>query len=53
MRFSLRFGVIKGGQMRPWGYPFVTPAASLRPWSDAKGYCTVTALGPVPPSGLH
>jgi len=46
MSFSLRFGVIKGGHMRPWSYHFVTPAAPLQPKSDAKGYYTVTALGP-------
>jgi acetamidase/formamidase len=46
MTFSLRFGVIKGGQMRPWSYHFVTPAAPLQPRSDARGYYAVTALGP-------
>jgi len=46
MTFSLRFGVIKGGNMRPWSYHFVTPAAPLQPKSDAKGYYCVTALGP-------
>jgi acetamidase/formamidase len=46
MTFSLRFGVIKGGHMRPWSYHFVTPAKPLQPRSDAKGYYTVTALGP-------
>ncbi len=46
MTFSLRFGVIKGGRMRPWSYQFVTPAAPLQPRSDAKGYHCVTALGP-------
>ena len=46
MSFSLRFGVIKGGQMRPWSYHFVTPAVPLQPRSDAKGYYVVTALGP-------
>jgi acetamidase/formamidase len=46
MTFSLRFGVIKGGHMRPWSYHFVTPAAPLQPKSDAKGYYAVTALGP-------
>ena len=46
MTFSLRFGVIKGGHMRPWSYHFVTPAAPLQPKSDAKGYYSVTALGP-------
>ena len=37
---------VKGGHMRPWSYHFVTPAAPLQPKSDAKGYYTVTALGP-------
>ena len=46
MSFSLRFGVIKGGHMRPWSYQFVTPAAPLQPTSDAAGYHCVTALGP-------
>jgi acetamidase/formamidase len=46
MTFSLRFGVIKGGQMRPWSYHFVTPAGPLQPKSDARGYYAVTALGP-------
>ena len=46
MTFSLRFGVIKGGHMRPWSYHFVTPPAPLQPKSDAEGYYTVTALGP-------
>jgi acetamidase/formamidase len=46
MTFSLRFGVIKGGHMRPWSYHFVTPPGSLQPKSDTKGYYSVTALGP-------
>jgi acetamidase/formamidase len=46
MTFSLRFGVIKGGRMRPWSYQFVTPAAPLQPRSDAGGYHCATALGP-------
>jgi len=46
MSFSLRFGVIKGGHMRPWSYHFVTPAAPLQPKSDAKGYYVCTSLGP-------
>ena len=46
MTFSLRFGVIKAGHMRPWSYQFVTPAKPLQPKSDAKGYHAVTALGP-------
>jgi acetamidase/formamidase len=46
MTFSLRFGVIKGGHMRPWSYHFVTPAGQLQPKSDARGYYSVTALGP-------
>jgi acetamidase/formamidase len=46
MTFSVRFGVIKGGHMRPWSYHFVTPPGALQPKSDAKGYYSVTALGP-------
>ncbi|HKV89230.1 MAG TPA: acetamidase/formamidase family protein [Candidatus Dormibacteraeota bacterium] len=46
MTFSLRFGVVKGGSLRPWSYHFVTPAAPLQPRSDAAGYHAVTALGP-------
>lgn len=46
MSFSLRFGVIKAGHMRPWSYHFVTPAQPLQPRSDTRGYYTVTALGP-------
>lgn len=46
MSFSLRFSVIKGGNLRPWSYHFVTPAAPLQPRSDAAGYHCVTALGP-------
>jgi acetamidase/formamidase len=46
MTFSLRFGVIKQGHMRPWSYHFVTPAGPLQANSDAKGYYSVTALGP-------
>src|SRR5579859_5155280 len=46
MTFSLRFGVVKGGALRPWSYHFVTPAAPLQPKSDAGGYHAVCALGP-------
>ena len=46
MTFSLRFGVVKGGNMRPWSYHFVTPPGALQPKSDARGYYSVTALGP-------
>jgi acetamidase/formamidase len=46
MTFSLRFGVIKGGHMRPWSYHFVTPPGTLQPKSDGRGYYSVTALGP-------
>jgi len=46
MTFSLRFGVIKAGHMRPWSYHFVTPAGALQPKSDTRGYYVVTALGP-------
>jgi acetamidase/formamidase len=46
MTFSLRFGVIKGGHMRPWSYHFVTPPGALQPKSDGRGYYSVTALGP-------
>jgi acetamidase/formamidase len=46
MSFSLRFSIIKGGNMRPWSYHFLTPAAPLQPKSDAAGYHCVTALGP-------
>ena len=46
MTFSLRFGVIKGGHMRPWSYQFVTPPGPLQPKSDARGYHVATALGP-------
>ena len=46
MSFSLRFQVIKGGNMRPWFFHFVTPAAPLQPKSAAGGYHCVTALGP-------
>ncbi|MEO8744391.1 MAG: acetamidase/formamidase family protein [Candidatus Dormiibacterota bacterium] len=46
MTFSLRFGVTKGGSLRPWSYHFLTPAAPLQPRSDEKGYHAVCALGP-------
>ena len=46
MTFSLRFAVVKGGNMRPWSYHFVTPPGTLQPKSDAGGYYSVTALGP-------
>jgi acetamidase/formamidase len=46
MSFSLRFGVVKGGRLRPWSYHFLTPAKPLQPKSDAAGYHAVCALGP-------
>jgi len=46
MSFSLRFGVVKGGRLRPWSYHFRTPAKPLQPRSDAAGYHAVCALGP-------
>jgi len=46
MSFSLRFGVVKGGRLRPWSYHFQTPAKALQPRSDAAGYHAVCALGP-------
>jgi acetamidase/formamidase len=46
MSFSLRFGVVKGGRLRPWSYHFLTPAKPLQPRSDAAGYHAVSALGP-------
>jgi acetamidase/formamidase len=46
MSFSLRFGVVKGGRLRPWSYHFRTPAGTLQPRSDAAGYHAVCALGP-------
>jgi acetamidase/formamidase len=46
MSFSLRFGVVKGGRLRPWSYHFRTPAQALQPRSDAAGYHAVCALGP-------
>ncbi len=46
MSFSLRFGVVKGGRLRPWSYHFLTPPKALQPRSDAAGYHAVCALGP-------
>ncbi len=46
MSFSLRFGVVKGGRLRPWSYHFLTPPKTLQPRSDAAGYHAVCALGP-------
>jgi acetamidase/formamidase len=46
MSFSLRFGVVKGGRLRPWSYHFLTPPKPLQPRSDAAGYHAVCALGP-------
>src|SRR5258708_9925370 len=31
MTFSLRFRVLKGPSLRPWSYPFHTPAGPLQP----------------------
>src|SRR3989440_255760 len=41
MSFSLRFGVVKGGRLRPWSYYFLTPPKALQPRSDAAGYLAV------------
>ncbi|MDO9066392.1 MAG: acetamidase/formamidase family protein [Chloroflexota bacterium] len=46
MQFSLRFKVIKGRSLPPWGYQFITPPGSLQPRYDARGYFVNTALGP-------
>ncbi|TMC96427.1 MAG: acetamidase [Chloroflexi bacterium] len=46
MSFSLRFGVVKGGRLRPWSYHFLTPPKPLQPRSDAAGYHAVCGLGP-------
>src|SRR5258708_18134851 len=46
MTFSLRFGVVKRGRLRPWSYHFLTPPKALQPRSDAAGYHAVCALGP-------
>jgi acetamidase/formamidase len=46
MRFSLRFGLIKGGGMPAWRYHFRTPPGSLQTRSDGRGYYAATALGP-------
>ena len=47
MTFSLRFGVIKGGHMRPWSYHFVTPAApASAARATPRATTRSTALGP-------
>ena len=43
---TTRFNVLKGRTLPPWRYEFITPAGSLQPRSDAKGYFVHTALGP-------
>lgn len=46
MEVSLRFHLVKGHQLRPGCYQFVTPPGSLQPRYDARGYLVNATVGP-------